>query len=53
MTLINNKESKEKDKLELIELGFRIEIIPKVGHFIMMEKPEEFNKKLFELIKSK
>lgn len=53
MTLINNKESIEKDKLELMQLGFRIEIIPKVGHFIMMEKPEEFNQRLLELIKSK
>jgi len=53
MTLINNKESEEKDKLELMQLGFRIEIIPKVGHFIMLEKSQEFNQKLFELIKSK
>ncbi len=53
MTLINNQESEEKDKLELIQLGFRIEIIPEVGHFIMMEKPNEFNQRLFELIESK
>jgi len=53
MTLINSKESKKKDKLELMQLGFRIEIIPEVGHFIMMEKPEAFNQKLFELIKVK
>ncbi|MGH2575121.1 MAG: alpha/beta fold hydrolase [Ignavibacteria bacterium] len=53
MTLINNKESEERDKRELMQLGFRTEIIPKVGHFIMLEKPEEFNQTLFELIKSK
>lgn len=53
MILINKRVPDEENKESLTQLGFQIEVIPEVGHFIMMEKPEEFNRGLVELIKPK
>lgn len=50
MILINKDRSKEEDKTLLKSMGFDMEVIPDVGHFIMMEKPATFNRKLKELI---
>lgn len=51
MILINRRELNEQNKKSLTEIGFQIEVIPQVGHFIMMEKPEAFNRRLKQFIK--
>ena len=48
MTAINS-DYKEMDTTIMKELGINTIIMSEVGHFVMMEKPEEFNKILHQL----
>ncbi len=49
MTAINSDyQNTNSDNLK--ELGINTEIMTKVGHFVMMENPDEFNKIMRELI---
>lgn len=52
MILINRQDPDDQGRASLGRIGFEIEVIPDVGHFIMMEKPEAFNRKLKALIKA-
>jgi pimeloyl-ACP methyl ester carboxylesterase len=49
MTVINS-DYKKTNSENLLELGFKIEIMTNTGHFIMMETPDQFNEKVHELI---
>lgn len=51
-TYIVNADYTPTDKELYIEKGFEIDIIEDTGHFLMMEKPEEFNASLAAIIQS-
>ena len=52
MTIVNSSYKALLNEENLEKLGFDVVVIPKCGHFIMMEQPDEFNKMLKGLIEN-